>query len=210
MDNKKENTKENKKSCKGVVKIIIAVVLTAVITYFATINITLKSYLNSSNTAYLATKLSLIKNKLNKESIYDLNEEITLEKNIKDNIDVVVDRLIIKDGIRSRLYESLETSTKLSGGKVVISVVGGEEIIFSENFSCPHCNYSLRELEPRIFSFNAPYGACPYCKGLGFKQKMDVDLVIPDKTKSLNNGAILDATTNTARYSIQMKITYEK
>ena len=139
-------------------------------------------------------------NKLRKEGysrvrvngeIYDLNEEITLEKNIKDNIDVVVDRLIIKDGIRSRLYESLETSTKLSGGKVVISVVGGEEIIFSENFSCPHCNYSLRELEPRIFSFNAPYGACPYCKGLGFKQKMDVDLVIPDKTKSLNNGAIL-------------------
>ena len=139
-------------------------------------------------------------NKLRKEGysrvrvngeIYDLNEEITLEKNIKDNIDVVVDRLIIKDGIRSRLYESLETSTKLSGGKVVISVIGGEEIIFSENFSCPHCNYSLRELEPRIFSFNAPYGACPYCKGLGFKQKMDVDLVIPDKTKSLNNGAIL-------------------
>ncbi len=123
--------------------------------------------------------------------IYDLSEDIKLEKNKKDNIDVIVDRLIIKDGIRSRLYESLETATKLSGGKVLISVVGGEEFVFSENFACPECNYSLKELEPRMFSFNSPYGACPYCKGLGFKQKIDEDLIIPDKTKSIKEGAIV-------------------
>ncbi len=128
--------------------------------------------------------------KINGE-VYDLNEEIKLEKNKKDTIEVVVDRLIIKEDIRSRLYESLETASKLSGGKVIIDVIGGEEIILSETFACPHCNYSLKELEPRIFSFNAPYGACPHCKGLGFKQKMDIDLVIPDKTKTLNEGAIL-------------------
>ena len=123
--------------------------------------------------------------------IYDLSEEIKLEKNKKDSIDVVIDRLIIKEDIRSRLYESLETASKLSKGKVVIDVIGGEEIILSETFACPHCNYSLKELEPRIFSFNAPYGACPHCKGLGFKLKMDEDLLIPDKTKSLNENAIL-------------------
>lgn len=123
--------------------------------------------------------------------IYDLSEDIKLEKNKKDNIDVVVDRLIIKEDIRSRLYESLEVAAKLSKGKVIVDVIGGEEIILSETFACPHCNYSLKELEPRIFSFNAPYGACVHCKGLGFKQKMDVDLVVPDKSKSLSEGAIL-------------------
>ncbi len=128
--------------------------------------------------------------RINKE-IYDLSEEIILEKNKKDNIDVIIDRLIIKEGIRSRLYESLETASKLSKGKVIVDVIGKEEIILSETFACPHCNYSLKELEPRIFSFNAPYGACPYCKGLGFKQKMDVDLVIPDRSKTLSEGAIL-------------------
>ncbi len=123
--------------------------------------------------------------------VYDLSDDIVLDKNKKDNIDVVIDRLIIKEDIRSRLYESLEVATKLSKGKVIIDVIGKEEILLSETFSCPHCNYSLKELEPRIFSFNAPYGACPHCKGLGFKQQMDVDLVIPDKSISLNKGAIL-------------------
>ena len=123
--------------------------------------------------------------------IRDLSEEIVLEKNTKDNIDVVIDRLIIKDDIRSRLYESLETAAKLSGGKVVIDVVNGEEIVLSENFACPHCDFSLVELEPRIFSFNAPYGACPECKGLGFKEKIDADLIIPDPSKSLNQGCIV-------------------
>ena len=87
--------------------------------------------------------------------------------------------------------KSLETATKLSGGKVLISIIGGEEIVMSENFACPYCNYSLNELEPRMFSFNSPYGACDHCKGLGFKLRMDEDLIIPDKDKSLNQGAIL-------------------
>ena len=123
--------------------------------------------------------------------IKDLSEDIKLEKNKKSDIDVIIDRLIIKDDIRSRLFESLETAVKLSGGKVVIDVVGKEEIIFSENFACPHCDFSLPELEPRIFSFNAPYGACPSCNGLGFKEKIDADLIIPDQSKSLNQGCIV-------------------
>ena len=123
--------------------------------------------------------------------IKDLSVDIDLEKNKKSNIDVVVDRLIIKDDIRSRLYEGLETASKLSGGKVVIDVIGKEEIVLSENFACPLCDYSLPELEPRIFSFNAPYGACPSCKGLGYKEKIDADLIIPDKEKSLNEGCIV-------------------
>ncbi len=122
--------------------------------------------------------------------IRDLSEDIVLEKNKKSNIDVVIDRLIIRDDIRSRLFEALETASKLSGGKVVIDVIGKEEIVLSENFACPHCDYSLPELEPRLFSFNAPYGACPKCKGLGFKEKIDGDLIIPDDTKSLNQGCI--------------------
>ena len=123
--------------------------------------------------------------------IRDLSEDIVLEKNKKSNIDVVIDRLIIKDDIRSRLFESLETASKLSGGKVVIDVVGKEEMVLSENFACPHCDFSLAELEPRLFSFNAPYGACPECKGLGFKEKIDEDLIIPNQEKSLNQGCIV-------------------
>jgi len=122
---------------------------------------------------------------------HDLSDDIVLEKNKKHKISVVVDRLVINDDIRSRLYESIEVATKLSSGKVVISIVGGEELVFSEAFACPHCNFSLPELEPRMFSFNAPYGACHDCKGLGVKLVIDEDLVIPDRTKSINNGAIL-------------------
>lgn len=123
-------------------------------------------------------------------NVYDLSEEIELEKNKKHDISVIVDRLVIKDGIRSRLYGSLETATKLSSGKVIIDDTMGNEMVLSENFACPYCDYSLMELEPRIFSFNAPYGACLDCKGIGVKYKLDVDLVIPDKTKSINEGAI--------------------
>ena len=122
--------------------------------------------------------------------IIDLASDINLEKNKKHNISVVIDRLIIKEGIRSRVYDSIETSTKLSKGKVIIDVVDKEEMLLSENFACPYCDYSLEELEPRIFSFNAPYGACDDCKGLGVKYKLDIDLVIPDRTKSINEGAI--------------------
>ena len=128
--------------------------------------------------------------------LHDLVEEIDLEKNKKHNINVIIDRLVVKENIRSRLYEALETATKLSNGKVLIDVVDGEEILLSENFACPHCDYSLEELEPRIFSFNAPYGSCPDCKGLGVQYKIDVDLVIPDKNKSINEGAITTITVD--------------
>ena len=120
----------------------------------------------------------------------DLSEEIELEKNKKHNISVIIDRLVIKEGIRSRLYSSLETATNLGHGKVIIDIVGGEELLMSEDYACPYCDYSLEELEPRIFSFNAPYGSCDDCKGLGVKYKIDVDLVIPDKNKSILEGAI--------------------
>lgn len=130
------------------------------------------------------------------EEIHDLSEEIELDKNKKHTINVIVDRLLIKENIRSRLYEAIETATNLSHGKVIIDVVGSNEVLFSENFACPYCDYSLEELEPRIFSFNAPYGACPDCKGLGVQYKIDVDLVIPDKNKSINEGAITTITVD--------------
>jgi len=122
---------------------------------------------------------------------FELTDEIELEKTKKHNIDVVIDRLIIKEDIRSRLNEAIELAVKLSHGKCVIDVVGGEEIVMSEKYACPDCDFSLPELEPRLFSFNAPYGACPDCNGLGSKQKIDVDLIIPDKTKSINEGGIV-------------------
>lgn len=121
---------------------------------------------------------------------YDLFDEIVLDKNKKHNIFVIVDRLIIKEDVRSRLYEAIETASKLSRGKVVIDVIGHEEIVMSESYACPDCDFSLPELEPRMFSFNAPYGACPECKGLGIKQKIDIDLIIPDNSLSINEGAI--------------------
>jgi len=121
----------------------------------------------------------------------DLSEEIILDKNIKDNIEVVVDRLILKEEIRSRLYESLEIATKLAKGKVIIEIPGDKEIVFSEHFACPHCEFSLPELEPRLFSFNSPYGACPDCKGLGIKLHIDPDLVIPNQDLSINEGCIV-------------------
>ena len=124
--------------------------------------------------------------------MYDLSEDITLDKNVKDKIDVVIDRIVLKEESRSRLFEAIEQSTKLSNGKVVIQILREDkkEIVFSEQFACPHCEFSLPELEPRLFSFNAPYGACPECKGLGIKLQIDPDLVIPDKNISINEGAI--------------------
>ena len=128
--------------------------------------------------------------------MYDLSDEINLDKNKKDNIEVVIDRLIIKEESRSRLFESLEAATKLSHGKVVIEIMGEnkKEIVFSESFACPYCEFSLPELEPRLFSFNAPFGACPDCKGLGIKLQIDEDLIIPDDTKSLEDGCIKTLT----------------
>lgn len=134
---------------------------------------------------------------------HDLQEQIDLEKNKKHNISIVIDRLVIKEDIRSRLYEAVEIAVKESHGKAVIDVVGGDEIVMSEKYACPDCDFSLPELEPRMFSFNAPYGACHDCNGLGVKLKIDVDLLIPDKTKSILDGAIvaynLDATINRAQ-----------
>ena len=121
---------------------------------------------------------------------YELTDNIELSKTKKHNIDVVIDRLIIKEDIRSRLYDSIETASKLSHGKVFIDVVGGESFLMSESYACPDCDFSLPELEPRLFSFNAPYGACPICKGIGVQYKLDEDLIIPDKSKSIYDGAI--------------------
>ena len=143
-------------------------------------------------------KQGYIRARINKEMV-DLSEDITLDKNIKDDIDVVIDRIVIKEGIRTRLFESIEAATKLSDGKVIISVLGdnAKEIVMSEKFACPHCDFSLPELEPRLFSFNAPFGACPECKGLGVKLQISEDLVIPDKSKSINDGCIKTMSDDT-------------
>ena len=147
-------------------------------------------------------KSGYIRVRVNGEML-DLSDDINLEKNTKSKIDVVVDRIVIKSGIRSRLYESVETACNLANGKILIDIVGGEEILFSTTYACPKCNYSIAKPEPRMFSFNAPYGACPECKGLGVKLKIDVDLVIPDDSLSLNQGCI--KTLNDDQDSIEYK-----
>ncbi|MCR5368911.1 excinuclease ABC subunit UvrA [Eubacterium sp.] len=123
-------------------------------------------------------------------NLYSLDEEIKLEKNKKHNIDIVVDRLVIKEGIESRLAESVETALHVAEGIVKCEIVDGETVTFSDSYSCPDCGISIDEIEPRSFSFNNPFGACPVCTGLGFKHEFDVDLMIPDKKRSLNDGAI--------------------
>ena len=135
-------------------------------------------------------KEGFIRVRVNGEML-DLSEEINLEKNLKDKIDIVIDRIVIKEDIRSRLYESIELATNKADGKVVVDVVGEGEVLFSTKYACPECNYSLPELEPRLFSFNSPYGACPECKGLGTKLKIDPDLIVPNKDKSLNENCIV-------------------
>ena len=120
-----------------------------------------------------------------------LDEDITLEKNIKDTIEVVIDRIVLAKEERTRIFEAIETSTKMAEGLVLIKKYDtDEEILWSEKFACIKCNYSIPDLEPRMFSFNAPFGACPECKGLGFKNAISEDLLVPDKTKSINEGAI--------------------
>ena len=122
--------------------------------------------------------------------IYDLSEDIVLEKNKKHSVEVIVDRLVIKESIRSRLSDSIETASKLTGGLILVSVSDGEDILFSQNYSCPEHGISIDELSPRMFSFNAPQGACPKCTGLGVFMRIDPDKVIPDKSKSINQGGI--------------------
>ena len=123
-------------------------------------------------------------------SMYELTEEIKLDKNIKHNIDIVVDRLVVKDGIQRRLTDSIENVLELAEGLLVVDVIGGEPVTFSQSFSCPGCGISVSEVEPRSFSFNNPFGACPVCFGLGYKMEFDEDLMIPDKRLSINEGAI--------------------
>ncbi len=138
---------------------------------------------------------------------HELTETIDLEKNKKHNIEVVIDRLVMKEEVRSRLYEAIELSTKLAHGKCVIDVVGKEEIVMSESYACPDCDFSLPELEPRMFSFNAPYGACSDCKGLGVKLKIDENLVIPNRDLSIHEGAIvsLNLSDEQSIYSTQIE-----
>ncbi|MCD8134314.1 MAG: excinuclease ABC subunit UvrA [Clostridiales bacterium] len=124
-------------------------------------------------------------------SVYELSEEIRLDKNIKHNIDIVVDRLIVKPDMgRRRLVDSIENVLKLADGQMTVEIIGGDRLEFSENFACPDCGVSIEEIEPRSFSFNNPFGACPECAGLGFKMEFDEDLMIPDKSLSIMDGAI--------------------
>ena len=123
-------------------------------------------------------------------NMYELEEEIKLDKNIKHNIEIVVDRLVVKEGIQRRLTDSIENVLDLTEGLLMVDVIGGETMTFSQSFSCPDCGTSVEEIEPRSFSFNNPFGACPGCFGLGYKMEFDVDLMIPDKSLSINEGAI--------------------
>lgn len=123
-------------------------------------------------------------------SLYDLSEEIKLDKNIKHNIEIIVDRLVVKDGIARRLTDSIENVMSLSDGLLIVDVIGKEPMNFSQSFACPDCGISIEEVEPRSFSFNNPFGACPQCMGLGYKMEFDADLMIPDRSLSINDGAI--------------------
>ncbi len=124
-------------------------------------------------------------------NLYELSEDISLEKNIKHNIEIIVDRLVVKEGIEKRLTDSIETVLNLAEGLMMVDVIGGETLNFSQSFSCPDCEISIEEIEPRSFSFNNPFGACPDCVGLGYKMEFDEDLMIPDKSLSIMDGAIV-------------------
>ncbi|MRN54352.1 excinuclease ABC subunit UvrA [Paenibacillus monticola] len=130
----------------------------------------------------------------------DLSEDIELEKNKKHTIEVVVDRIVIKDDVETRLTDSIETALKLSGGRILVDIIGQEELLFSSNFACPVCGFSIEELAPRMFSFNSPFGACTECDGLGLKMVVDPDLLIPDAEKSIAEGAFLAWTGSTSNY----------
>ncbi|WIG44584.1 excinuclease ABC subunit UvrA [Bacillus toyonensis] len=134
----------------------------------------------------------------------DVSEEITLDKNKKHSIEVVIDRIVIKEGIASRLADSLESALKLGGGRVLIDVMGEEELLFSEHHACPHCGFSIGELEPRMFSFNSPFGACPSCDGLGSKLEVDLELVIPNWDLTLNEHAIAPWEPTSSQYYPQL------
>ena len=136
--------------------------------------------------------------------IYDISEVPELEKNKKHDIAIVIDRIIIKEGIRSRLFDSFEAALRLADGYSVVDVIGQEEMLFSEHYACPYCGFTVGELEPRLFSFNAPFGACPECDGLGIKLAVDEDLVIPDRSLTLREGALVPWNPISSQYYPQM------
>ena len=140
---------------------------------------------------------------------YSLDDELSFEKNKKDNIDILIDKLTVSEEERSRIFEDLEMSCNIASGKVVI-LVDDEEIVMSEKYACVKCNYSIPELEPRLFSFNSPYGACEECKGIGTKLKISEDLIMPDKERTLNNGALLPINAENNIYSTELKTVCEK
>ncbi|MBM7713862.1 excinuclease ABC subunit A [Bacillus thermophilus] len=148
-------------------------------------------------------KQGFVRLRVNGETL-DLSEEIRLEKNKKHSIEVIVDRIIVKEGVESRLADSLETALGLGDGKVIIDVIGEEELLFSEQLACPECGFSINKLEPRMFSFNSPFGACPDCDGLGSKLEVDKELVIPDWDLTLNEGAIAPWIPVSSRYYPQL------
>lgn len=136
--------------------------------------------------------------------LYDITEAPELDKNKAHNIDAVVDRVVVKEGIRSRLFDSVETALQLAEGYVVINVIDGEDMMFSEHYACPQCGFTVGEIEPRLFSFNAPYGACADCDGLGMKLEVDLDLVVPDMTLTIEEGAIAPWNPISSNYYPEM------
>lgn len=136
--------------------------------------------------------------------LYDISEVPELDKNKKHDIAIVVDRIVVKDGIRSRVFDSLENALRLANGYALVDVIGQEELLFSEHYACPYCGFTVGELEPRLFSFNAPFGACSECDGLGIKLEVDLDLVVPDQSKSLKQGAIVPWNPISSQYYPQM------
>lgn len=148
-------------------------------------------------------KQGYVRVRINGETV-GLDDDIQLDKNKKHNIEVVIDRIVVKEGIRSRVSDSLETALRLAEGNVLVDVIGQEEILFSEHHACPHCGFSIGELEPKLFSFNSPFGACPTCDGIGIMRQVDPMLVIPDRTLSLNEGAIAPWSAATSTYYPQM------
>lgn len=136
--------------------------------------------------------------------LYDVTEAPELTKNKKHDIEIIVDRIVVKEGIRSRLFDSFEAALRLAEGYAIVDVIGEKEMLFSEHYACPYCGFTVGELEPRLFSFNAPFGACPDCDGLGVKLEVDMDLVIPDQSKTLLEGALIPWNPISSQYYPQM------
>src|SRR5690606_17497738 len=134
----------------------------------------------------------------------EISDDIQLDKNKKHTIEVVIDRIIVKEGIATRLSDSIEAALRLGEGKVIVDVIGSEELLFSENHACPICGFSIDDIEPRLFSFNNPFGACPTCDGLGSQLEVDVDLVIPNKDLTLQEGAIAAWQPTSSQYYPQL------